>query len=321
MKKILAIVLSLCLAFSMMPFAVVAAEPEVDAHNHSHALADGDGVQANGEAVSYKIIDDAAGFTYDNWTATANGNSVTITPDATNDKITISSKDTTYTSLKNPYALTIQGNGTTLTNGTYDGSAAKTVNITPANIGAATSGHTHNYAGSSSAGGTATTAVALTTSAGSATQPVYFSGGKPSACSYTLSKSVPSNAVFTDTVTTVSSDSNSNSTTIAASTSLVYSLKNGLSKSLVSTETINIDSLSLSSGGLSTIISEEIFKSGYTLVSAKFFLRGSYAENIITSFTIGGSNVKVYNFAFYNPSDYNISAYGYVDLIYVANSL
>lgn len=39
-------------------------------------------------------------------------------------------------SLKNPYALTLQGNGTTLTNGTYDGSAAKTVNITPDSIGA-----------------------------------------------------------------------------------------------------------------------------------------------------------------------------------------
>lgn len=32
-------------------------------------------------------------------------------------------------SLKNPYSLTIQQNGTTVTNGTYDGSAAKTVNI------------------------------------------------------------------------------------------------------------------------------------------------------------------------------------------------
>lgn len=52
--------------------------------------------------------------------------------------------NTTYKSLKNPYALTIQGNGTTLTNGTYDGSAAKTVNITPSSIGAATSGHTHS---------------------------------------------------------------------------------------------------------------------------------------------------------------------------------
>ena len=44
-------------------------------------------------------------------------------------------------------------------------------------------------------------AVKLNSSAGSATQPVYFSGGKPVACSYTLGKSVPSNAVFTDTNT------------------------------------------------------------------------------------------------------------------------
>lgn len=66
----------------------------------------------------------------------------------------------------------------------------------------AAASHTHNYAGSSSAGGSATSAVKLdTSSAGSATQPVYFSDGKPVACTYTLGKSVPSNAVFTDTDT------------------------------------------------------------------------------------------------------------------------
>lgn len=52
---------------------------------------------------------------------------------------------------------------------------------------------------SGSCSGNSATASALTTSAGSATQPVYFSGGKPVACTYTLGKSVPSNAVFTDT--------------------------------------------------------------------------------------------------------------------------
>lgn len=63
--------------------------------------------------------------------------------------------------------------------------------------------HNHNYAGSSSAGGSANSAVKLdTATAGSATQPVYFSDGKPVACSYTLGKSVPSNAVFTDTKVT-----------------------------------------------------------------------------------------------------------------------
>ena len=60
-------------------------------------------------------------------------------------------------------------------------------------------GHTHNYAGSSSAGGSATSAVKLDTSAGSATNPIYFANGKPAACTYTLNKSVPSNAKFTDT--------------------------------------------------------------------------------------------------------------------------
>lgn len=46
--------------------------------------------------------------------------------------------------------------------------------------------------------GSALSAAALTSNAGSSTQPVYFSGGKPVACSYTLGKSVPADALFTD---------------------------------------------------------------------------------------------------------------------------
>ena len=59
--------------------------------------------------------------------------------------------------------------------------------------------HTHNYAGSDSAGGSANSAVKLdTATAGSATKPVYISGGKPVACTHSLGKDVPANAVFTD---------------------------------------------------------------------------------------------------------------------------
>ena len=59
--------------------------------------------------------------------------------------------------------------------------------------------HTHNYAGSGSAGGSANSAVKLdTATAGSATKPVYISGGKPVACTHSLGKDVPANAVFTD---------------------------------------------------------------------------------------------------------------------------
>lgn len=49
--------------------------------------------------------------------------------------------------------------------------------------------------------GNADTATKLTSSAGSATQPVYFSDGKPVATTYTLGKSVPADAKFTDTNT------------------------------------------------------------------------------------------------------------------------
>ena len=50
--------------------------------------------------------------------------------------------------------------------------------------------------------GNAGSASKLGTNAGSATQPVYFSNGVPVATSYSLAKSVPSNAVFTDTKVT-----------------------------------------------------------------------------------------------------------------------
>lgn len=57
------------------------------------------------------------------------------------------------------------------------------------------------YAGSNSAGGSANSAVKLDSSAGGAIQPIYFNNGKPVTCTHTLGKSVPSNAVFTDTNT------------------------------------------------------------------------------------------------------------------------
>ena len=47
----------------------------------------------------------------------------------------------TPTSLKNPTSITIQGNGTSL--GSYDGSEAKTINLTYSNVGAASASHTH----------------------------------------------------------------------------------------------------------------------------------------------------------------------------------
>lgn len=95
------------------------------------------------------------------------------------------------TATKLQTARTIALTGSVTGSGTFDGSGNLSINTT--------TNHTHNYAGSSSAGGSATSAVKLdTATAGSQTQPVYFTNGKPSAISYTIAKSVPSNAVFTD---------------------------------------------------------------------------------------------------------------------------
>lgn len=55
------------------------------------------------------------------------------------------------------------------------------------------------YAGSSTQGGSATSAEKLDSNAGTATNPVYFSNGVPVKTTYKLEASVPSDAVFTDT--------------------------------------------------------------------------------------------------------------------------
>lgn len=73
-------------------------------------------------------------------------------------------------------------------------------NIATCNIsGNAASATYATSAGSASSATTSTTATQLSSSAGSATNPIYFSNGKPAACTFSLGKSVPSNAVFTDT--------------------------------------------------------------------------------------------------------------------------
>ncbi len=205
------------------------------------------------------------------------GDNITITPDATNDKIAISAKDTTYSLSSFGITATaaelnkLDGVTATATEINYidgvtsniqtqlDNKAAKSHTHTVANItdltatvtelnymdgvtssvqaqldGKASSGHTHSYAGSSSAGGAATSANKLNTNAGSDTQPVYFSNGIPVKTTYTLGKSVPSNAVFTDTHYTskniVGSNSAVSNTTTALTNGNVYlnSVENGM---------------------------------------------------------------------------------------------
>ena len=130
-----------------------------------------------------------------------------------------------------------EGGGVTIDSALSDTSENPVQNkiITSVLNNKAESNHVHSYAGSSSEGGSATSAVKLDSSAGSTVNPVYFSEGKPVACTYTLGKSVPSNAVFTDTVYTLPKATTSvlggvkvDGTTIAVDSNGVISTAGGL---------------------------------------------------------------------------------------------
>ena len=132
---------------------------------------------------------------------------------AKNDGIILSAP---WSSANYGHQIFLDDNGYTIAhryrdNGTW--SSWKTL-IDSSNIGSQSVSH-------ASTADSATTATQLSSSAGSATQPVYFSGGKPVATTYTLGKSVPSNAVFTDTNTwrgiqnNLTSDSTSDSLSAA----------------------------------------------------------------------------------------------------------
>ena len=95
----------------------------------------------------------------------------------------------------------------------------------------AAANHSHNYAGSGSAGGSANSAVKLdTATAGSTTQPVYFSGGKPVAIGYTIAKSVPADANFSNTWRGIQNNLTSTSTDQSLSAAQGKILKDALDK-------------------------------------------------------------------------------------------
>lgn len=236
--------------------------------NHTHSE------YANQNAFSNVKIGDTtvvADTTQDTLTLEA-GSNVTITPDATNDKIVIAAKDTTYGAAGSALGLVKSGGDVTIADGVItvkDDSHAHTIanvdglqdaldgkeasgaaagalaeaktyadgvgtavkadllggagaaydtlkeladligeNDTAIDAletvaaGKADADHTHKYAGSSTAGGAATSANKLNTNAGSTTQPVYFANGVPVKTTHTLGASVPAGAKFTDTVYT-----------------------------------------------------------------------------------------------------------------------
>ena len=105
---------------------------------------------------------------------------------------------------------------TTNTNTTYTiGTNGNNVTLTPSS--GSVQSITVPYATSAGSASSATTASKLGSSnVGSATQPIYLSAGTATACTYTLGKSVPSDAKFTDTTYTAGDNMTLSSNTFYA---------------------------------------------------------------------------------------------------------
>ena len=142
---------------------------------------------------------------------------------------------------------------------------------------------------------TVATAGKLGTSAGSATQPVYFKDGKPAVCTYSLNKTVPSDAKFTDTNTWRGIQDN------LTSTSTTDSLSAAQGKKLQDTK------LSLSGGtmtGALHIKGAASDKPLYVRAIVGCQTDGTTLDNLYLQY---GANKPVY---FGNTAAYSISADG-----------
>lgn len=208
--------------------------------------------------------------------------------------------------------------------------------------------HSHNYAGSSSAGGPATSANKLNTNAGNATTPVYFSNGVPVACTsysnasvnyattagkvgtstvggtttpiylnngvptalgYTIAKSVPSNAVFTDTDTKNTAGA-TNTTSKIYLTGATTQAGNAQTYSNMNVWTKNgaVNALGVGNGTSyfayvdgGSLVTRDSTQTGYL----KIKLPVAWSSTMI-SFT-----VTIYNYQDGTSSDYQISGYPY----------
>lgn len=102
----------------------------------------------------------------------------------------------------------------------------------------------------------ANSASKLTSSAGSSTRPVYFQGGAPVQCTYSLNKDVPSDAVFTDThyISNFYVTNSANGTSFAATTNPYIVLReNGAQRSQLRLIGSGATSISSDSSGNITI--------------------------------------------------------------------
>lgn len=144
---------------------------------------------------------------------------------------------TTISASSQTDTLTLEENNITITPDTANHKV--TIGITKNNI-------------VSALGFTPAASVTSATSAGSPTQPIYINNGTPTPCTYTLGKSVPSNAVFTDTNTTYSAGTGISLSGTTFSNSGVRSISSGSTNGTISVNT-NGTSSNVSVKGFGTV--------------------------------------------------------------------
>ena len=263
-------------------------------------------------------------------TVTFVGSNVTITPDATNDKITFAVADGS-TSAKGIVQLTNSTSSTSTTTAATPSSVKSAYDLAnTAKTAAATAqttadskadeNHTHNYAASSSAGGAATSANKLNTDAGSATQPVYFANGIPVKTTYTLGKSVPSDAKFTDTTYSKATTTSNGLMSLEDKTKLDYTnIGYGTCTTAAATaaKVITISGNTqwvLAAGSLISVF----FSNTNTAESPTLNVNGTGAKNIYygasqittSSLGYGGTADRMMNFV-YDGTQYRFIGWGY----------
>lgn len=135
--------------------------------------------------------------------------------------------------------------------------------------------------GKASSSTSAESAAKLATSAGSSTQPIYFSDGKPVATTYALNKTVPSDAKFTDTTYSAGTGISLSGTTI--NNSGVRSISTGSSNGTISVNT---------NGTSANVAVKGLGSAAYTASSAYL---GSSGDQTLTDGAIIIPNASVSN--------------------------
>lgn len=238
------------------------ANPNTDTHYTTKLVAGASSGTANSSTTSpyINVLDNT---TYRSGVRLVGGGATSVSSDASGN-ITITSTNTTYSTRPNPYALTVQANGTTLA--TYTGSATATVNLTYSNVGAAAASHTHSYLPLS--GGTITGGTTL--SAGVALQLNTLK--LPSTSGGTSYTAGSSGSVLKSNGTTVywAADNNTNTDTkvSSATTTSKYYLVGSTSSSTATGTLVKRTTVYVDTSG--NICANNISASGATLTWSSF---------------------------------------------------